>query len=150
MAACLKFCRDSHSESHQEFRFPSPILARCMARSHRDFSHCEFASRQESRRDSWQDRAEILAAGIFASWRESWRDLRQDPAKIPVLILQGLTHEGHPGVVSMKQRLRSKVWWPGIDREAEKFCKTCHGCQLVSSPANPEPIKSNPLPSGPW
>ena len=50
----------------------------------------------------------------------------------------------------MKQRLRSKVWWPGIDREAEKFCKTCHGCQLVSSPANPEPIKSTPLPSGPW
>ncbi|XP_022808367.1 uncharacterized protein K02A2.6-like [Stylophora pistillata] len=50
----------------------------------------------------------------------------------------------------MKQRLRSKVWWPGIDREAEKFCKTCHGCQLISSPANPEPIKSNPLPSGPW
>ena len=82
MAACLKFCRDSHSESHQEFRFPSPILARCMARSHRDFSHCEFASRQESRRDSWQDRAEILAAGIFASWRESWRDLRQDPGEI--------------------------------------------------------------------
>ena len=50
----------------------------------------------------------------------------------------------------MEQRLRSKVWWPGIDREAEKFCKTCHGCQLVSSPANPEPIKSTPLPSGPW
>lgn len=59
-------------------------------------------------------------------------------------------HEGHPGIVSMKQRLRSKVWWPGIDREAEKFCKTCYGCQLVSSPADPEPIKSTPLPSGPW
>ena len=28
-------------------------------------------------------------------------------------------HEGHPRIVSMKQRLRSKVWWPGIDREAE-------------------------------
>ena len=33
--------------------------------------------------------AEILAAGIFASHRESWRDARRDPAKIPVLILQG-------------------------------------------------------------
>jgi len=50
----------------------------------------------------------------------------------------------------MKQRLRSKVWWFAIDKEAEKFCKTCHGCQLVSSPANPEPIKSTPLPSSPW
>ncbi|KAL9985305.1 hypothetical protein ACROYT_G007693 [Oculina patagonica] len=41
-----------------------------------------------------------------------------------------LAHDGHPGIVSMKQRLRSKVWWPEIYREAERFCKTCHGCQL--------------------
>ena len=27
-----------------------------------------------------------------------------------------LAHEGHIGIVSMKQRLRSKIWWPGIDR----------------------------------
>ena len=71
------------------------------------------------------------------------------PSKLRPRVLS-LAHEGHPGIVSMKQRLRSKVWWPGIDREAEKFCKTCHGCQLVSSPANPERIKSTPLPSGPW
>ena len=61
-----------------------------------------------------------------------------------------LAHEGHPGMVSMKQRLRSKVWWPGIDRQAEKFCKTCYGCQLVSHPANPEQIKPTPLPRGSW
>ena len=71
------------------------------------------------------------------------------PSKLRSRVL-GLAHEGHPGIVSMKQRLRSKVWWPGIDKDTEKFCKTCHGCQLVSSPANPEPIKSTPLPSGPW
>ena len=71
------------------------------------------------------------------------------PTKLRPQVLS-LAHEGHPGIVSMKQRLRSKVWWPGIDREAERFCKTCHGCQLVSSPSNPEPIKSTPLPSGPW
>ena len=61
-----------------------------------------------------------------------------------------LTCEGHPGIVSMKQRLRSKLWWPGTDKEAEKLYKTCPRCQLVSSPANPEPIKSTSLPSGPW
>ena len=61
-----------------------------------------------------------------------------------------LAHEGHPGIVSMKQRLRSKVKWPGIDRQAKRFCKACHGCQLVSSPVNPEPIKSTPLLRGPW
>ncbi len=61
-----------------------------------------------------------------------------------------LAHEGHIGIVSMKQRLRSKVWWPGIDREAERYCKTCHSCQLVSQPSPPEPLKPTTLPQGPW
>ena len=61
-----------------------------------------------------------------------------------------LAHGGHPGIVNMKQRLWSKVRWPGIDRQAERFYKASHGCQLVSSPVNPEPIKSTPLLRGPW
>ena len=49
----------------------------------------------------------------------------------------------------MKHRLRSKVWWPVTNKETERFCKTCFGYQLVSSPAHPDPIKSTPLPQGP-
>ena len=30
-----------------------------------------------------------------------------------------IAHEGHPGIVLMKHRLLTKVWWPGIDRNAE-------------------------------
>ena len=45
------------------------------------------------------------------------------PNKLRTQVLV-LAYEGHPGIVSMKQRLRSKVWWSGIDRQAEKFCKT--------------------------
>ena len=58
-----------------------------------------------------------------------------------------LAHEGHPGIVSMKQRLRSKVWWLGIDRQAEKTCKECYGCQLVSQPTKPEPMARTELPN---
>ncbi len=43
-----------------------------------------------------------------------------------------LAHEGHQGIVKMKGRLRSKVWWPGIDKDAEKKCRECHGCQVVT------------------
>ena len=50
----------------------------------------------------------------------------------------------------MKQRLCTKVWWPGIDKEAEGVCKTCHGCQLVSQPLKPEPMVRTELPSAPW
>ena len=53
-----------------------------------------------------------------------------------------LAHEGHQGIVKTKERLRSKVWWPGIDKEAEKKCRECFGCQMVSKHVPPPPIKS--------
>ncbi|XP_055615386.1 uncharacterized protein K02A2.6-like [Toxorhynchites rutilus septentrionalis] len=31
-----------------------------------------------------------------------------------------LAHIGHPGIERSKQRLRSKVWWPTMDRDVEK------------------------------
>ena len=49
----------------------------------------------------------------------------------------------------MKRRLCSKVWWPGIHKEVEKFYQTCHSCQLVGKPQPPEPMKSTELPQGP-
>ena len=61
-----------------------------------------------------------------------------------------LAHEGHIGIISMKQRLKSKVWWPGIDQETEKYCKTCNSCQLVSQPSPSEPLKPTTRPQGPW
>ena len=71
------------------------------------------------------------------------------PRKLRARVIE-LGHEGHQGMVKMKQRLRTKVWWPGIDKEAEKFCKTCHGCQVVSRPKNPKPLQMTELPKGPW
>ena len=49
-----------------------------------------------------------------------------------------------------KQRLRSKVWWPGVDRAVEGKCKACHGCQLVAQPPPPEPMRCTEFPSEPW
>lgn len=59
-------------------------------------------------------------------------------------------HEGHPGVVAMKSRLRSKVWWSGIDKDVESMVKSCKGCTLVSLPDPPAPMKRRELPSEPW
>ncbi|KAL1021685.1 hypothetical protein UPYG_G00016520 [Umbra pygmaea] len=61
-----------------------------------------------------------------------------------------LAHEGHLGIVGTKQHLRSKVWWPGMDKAAERYCKTCHGCQIVARPDPPEPLRPTPLPDRPW
>lgn len=61
-----------------------------------------------------------------------------------------LAHEGHPGMSVMRRRLRTKVWWPKIDRQVEDWVKKCRGCTLVSAPNPPEPLRRTTLPSGPW
>ena len=42
-----------------------------------------------------------------------------------------VAHEGHQGIMKMKTHLRTKVWWPKIDSDAEKVCRSCPGCQVV-------------------
>lgn len=59
-------------------------------------------------------------------------------------------HEGHPGISVMKRRLRTKVWWPKIDKQTEKFVQKCHGCMLVAAPSAPEPLRRTLLPTEPW
>lgn len=50
----------------------------------------------------------------------------------------------------MKRRLRSKVWWPLVNREAENFAKACRDCLLVSQPQIPLSMKRHQFPNGPW
>lgn len=59
-------------------------------------------------------------------------------------------HEGHQGIVKTKERLRTKVWWPGIDKDTERRVKSCHACQVVSQPSRPEPVTRKKFPDGPW
>ena len=61
-----------------------------------------------------------------------------------------LAHDGHQGIVRTKSRLRSKVWWPDIDKHVESLIKSCHPCQLLGKTSRPEPIRSTELPEGPW
>ena len=38
----------------------------------------------------------------------------------------------------------------GIDKEVERACETCHGCQLVSQPTKPETMTHTEFPTAPW
>ena len=66
------------------------------------------------------------------------------PMKLRKQVLN-LEQEGHQGIVKTKQRLRTKVWWPGMNRRAEQRCRTCHGCQLVGKPLPQKPLKRTEL-----
>ena len=61
-----------------------------------------------------------------------------------------IAHEGHVGIVATKLTLRTKVWWPGIDKDAEQYVRSCHGCQLVRQATPPEPLMPTELPLGKW
>lgn len=79
--------------------------------------------------------------------------LRGTKLVIPMSLRQRLlraAHEGHPGETVMKRRLRAKVWWPLIDRQAEAAVKQCQDCLLVAQPNRPPPMTRYTLPRGPW
>ena len=64
-------------------------------------------------------------------------------------ILQ-LAHEGHQGITKVKQHLRQRVWWPGMDLEAERYVRECLGCQIVGPKPPPEPLKMTDPPRQVW
>ena len=79
--------------------------------------------------------------------------MRGNRIVIPVGLRQQmitLAHEGHLGIVGTKKNLRSRVWWPGMDTDVEKFVKRCHGCQVTGGTAEREPVRVTELPNGPW
>ena len=79
--------------------------------------------------------------------------MRGDRIVIPNTLLKRVleaAQEGHQGIVETKSRLRTKVWWPRMDSDAERICKSCHGCQVVGQLDAPEPIKGTEPPSLPF
>ena len=61
-----------------------------------------------------------------------------------------LALEGYQSIVKMKNKLRSKVWWPKMDSDAERVFRSCHGCQVIGSYNPPEPMARTMPPSGAW
>ena len=63
-----------------------------------------------------------------------------------------LAHEGHPGIIKMKQRYRSTIWWPGINANVELCVQHCMPCAVSgkSTRATSAPLQSILLPLRSW
>ena len=61
-----------------------------------------------------------------------------------------LAHEGHQGMVKTKRLLRSKLWFPGIDRLDEKRIADCLACQAYSRDEPRPDSTMTELPPEPW
>ncbi|XP_062714057.1 uncharacterized protein K02A2.6-like [Aedes albopictus] len=71
------------------------------------------------------------------------------PSNLQKRVLR-LAHIGHPGIERTKQRLRSKVWWPSMDRDVERAVKSCLDCQVVGKLVPAEPMEVRRMPENPW
>ena len=61
-----------------------------------------------------------------------------------------LAHEAHQGIVRSKQRLRACLFWPGMDSDAEEFCRNCETCVRLQPLRRDTPCKPTPLPDHCW
>lgn len=71
------------------------------------------------------------------------------PAKIRKRVVQ-LAHEGHQGITKTKSFIRSKVWFPGMDKAVEEEVESCIPCQANTNRSVKEPLSMSELPKGPW
>ncbi len=73
------------------------------------------------------------------------------PESLRSRVLQ-MAHEGHLGVVKVKQRCRDTVWWPHIDPDVEELVRNCACCLLSGKTGQPAtaPLTSTPWPFSPW
>jgi hypothetical protein len=71
------------------------------------------------------------------------------PEQLQKAVLDEL-HEGHLGMVKMKQVARSYIWWPGLDKCVEEISRSCKSC--AQTMAMPEKASVFPwqYPERPW
>ena len=61
-----------------------------------------------------------------------------------------LLHEGHPGIVKMKLRAQTRVYWIGLNKEIEDHILRCEPCQINSKSQSKEPVIPIEIPNRPW
>ena len=78
--------------------------------------------------------------------------LRQErivvPENLQTKIIK-IAQEGHLGMVNTKRLLRSKVWFPKLDKAVEEEIKNCHTYQSYIE-MKKEPLVITEMPNGHW
>ncbi|EGT45435.1 hypothetical protein CAEBREN_28903, partial [Caenorhabditis brenneri] len=71
------------------------------------------------------------------------------PEALQKVVLKQL-HEGHPGMVRMKQLARSFVYWPGMDEDVERVVASCNTCQVHGKTPRKVPLQPWKTPERVW
>ena len=79
--------------------------------------------------------------------------MKKDKIVIPIKLRKRIIaagHDGHQGIVKTKMLLRSKVWYPGMDKDINEYVSNCRGCQVSVNDNSREPLIITELPKSPW
>ncbi|XP_046802727.1 uncharacterized protein K02A2.6-like [Lucilia cuprina] len=60
-----------------------------------------------------------------------------------------LLHDGHWGVVKMKQLARQHIWWCNMDEDIKQLASKCEICKIENQ-SPPKEYQSWPAPNKPW
>ncbi|MCG8113098.1 MAG: RNase H-like domain-containing protein [Candidatus Thiodiazotropha taylori] len=71
------------------------------------------------------------------------------PIKLRNKLLEEL-HNGHIGIVKMKELSRSYFWWPKLDSDIEQLARSCSGCQINQKAPKKASLHPWEWPSAPW
>ena len=78
--------------------------------------------------------------------------LRGDRIVVPNTLqnkIVNIAHEGHLGITKTKNLLRSRVWFPKMDKITEEVIRNCMACQVTAPQTARLPLKMTELPKGP-
>ena len=101
---------------------------------------------------------EAIARGYFTAREKGMLGPQYDPiftelAVVGGLIVRGaqivvprslrdkvvkLEHKGHQGITKTKEYLRTRVWFPGLDKTVEAHIQHCHPCHCVETGTSSE------------
>lgn len=68
---------------------------------------------------------------------------------VPGLLRERILMELHQGYTGML-RIKSYVWWPGIDRDIEQFVRCCTSCNTHRDTPAVAPLHTWEYPNRPW
>lgn len=121
---------------------------------------------ETQRDDELQKVKEAIYSGVWDDVPNEFktRTVRDDLTLYGELILRGdrivipkqlrekvihLAHLGHQGGTAMKAMLRSKVWFPYLDRQVEAVIRFCKPCKMTALPDQHNPMIRR-VPTMPW
>ena len=77
------------------------------------------------------------------------RELAPGQGNLRQLVID-LAHERHQGESKCKQLLRSRIWFPKMDKRIQEKVQGCLGCQATTYTPTRDPLQPTVLPSQPW